>query len=115
MTVFQEDNINIVELDKEYSSLDQPLLDKTAAELLPLAESIEPPVLLIDMSKTEYLGSAFLEILFRVSNRLQHRGGKFAICSPSDFCADVLHVTKMDQLWHIYPTRAEAVQGLATN
>lgn len=115
MTVIQEDNINIVELGKEYSSLDQPLLDQTAAELLPLAEKIEPPVLLIDMEKTEYLGSAFLEVLFRVSSRLERRKGTFAICSVSSFCADVLRVTKMDQVWTIYPTRAKALEALAAS
>ena len=54
-------------------------------------------------------GSSFIEVLFRLWSRLNGRQGKFALCGLSEYCHEVIDVTKLDQLWTICDTVDEAV------
>jgi anti-anti-sigma factor len=83
-----------------------------AERMLREAEQADPPCLLIDLSQTDYIGSRFVELLVRVWRRLKQRGGVLALCGVQPFCLEVLKVTRLDQVWALYPSRPAALDAL---
>jgi anti-anti-sigma factor len=110
--VLTQNSVTVVVLGSEYDNLDEVQLEATSARLLQISQEINPPLMLVDMSRTQFFGSAFLGALFRVWNRLKARGGKLAISHATGICADVLHVTHVHKLWQMYDSNDEAVDSL---
>jgi anti-sigma B factor antagonist len=113
--VLHERRATIVELGDRYDSLDDSSLREFGELLLREAEQADPPCLLLDLSQTGYIGSRFVEVLVRVWRRLKQRGGVLALCGVQPFCLEVLKVTRLDQIWSVYPSRREAMDALETS
>lgn len=113
-TLQQEKEITVVIFGADLESIDESLLPGLGNFLAEQARIVEPAAMIFDMTKVQFFSSSFIELLFRVSNKLASRGGKFAICGLTTHCAEVLHVTNLDRLWKIYPTRPDAVAGLTS-
>ena len=111
--IVREGPVTVVELDESYDALDVAGHEAIAKLLLEQARSADPPQLVLDFSRTNYFGSSFIELLFRVWKRLRDRGGQLAVCRLSPFCGDVLRVARVESLWRIYETRAAAVAGVS--
>lgn len=109
------ERLTVVTTDEEYGTFDNELLSKTQAFLMELCDSLSPPILIVDMSNTEYFGSAFLEVLFRVTNRLRKQNGDLVLCSPQESSSSIFQTTRLDSYWRIYRTRAEAVDVCKSN
>lgn len=108
-----QDGVTVVSLvGPEYESLDERLLDRVRNSLLDIAQTTNPPLMVLDLSHTKFFGSAFIEILFRVANRIKNRGGKFALSGLTEYCAEVIHVTHLDSLWPVLPDCAAAVAAV---
>lgn len=105
--------MTVVALGPEYENLDEPLLDRLRTAILEAARRADPPRLLVDLSHTKFFGSAFIEILVEAWKRVRERGGVFSLCGVAPYCADVLRVTRLDQVWVMYATRDEAVRALS--
>jgi anti-anti-sigma factor len=106
--------ITVIELGAGFQSVDERALDSgLRTSLLEMAESADPPVVLLDLSHTNFFGSSFIEILFRLWNRLNAKpGGNFAICGLTSYCLEVLKITHLDTLWRLYDTRDEALRDM---
>lgn len=112
-TLEQQDGVTVIGLNSDYQNINEALLNALGPQLLELVQQIEPPVAALDMSHVDFFGSAFIEVLFRVSDRLQKKeGGAFAMCGLTQYCKEVLEVTNLDKYWRIYPTRDDAVAAL---
>lgn len=108
-----QDGVTIVSLvGPEYENLDERLLEGIRTALLDIAQATNPPLLVLDLSHTKFFGSAFIEILFRVANRIKNRGGKFALSGLTEYCAEVIHVTHLDSLWPVVSESSAAVAKL---
>lgn len=112
-TIEQDRGVTVIALGPEYENLDEPQLERVRTTLLDAAEKADPPLAVLDLSHTKFFGSAFIEILVEAWNRLEKRGGRFCLCGVTTYCAEVLRVTRLDQLWPMYSTRDEAVEALA--
>lgn len=112
LRIERDGNITIVVPGEEYENLNEHLLQAASKHLLDLAQTIDPPILLIDLRDTRFFGSSFLGTFFRTWRRLSARGGRLAMCSPQEVCADVLRVTQVDRLWPIYVERQDALAAL---
>ena len=110
--VYREQDVTIVELGPSYESLDECALEEISGVLLTKATTADPPRMVVDLSETSYIGSAFIELLIRVWKRLTQRGGTMALCGLRPFCAKVLRVTRLDHLWRTFPTQNQAVAVL---
>ena len=80
LEIIEQDGVTVVVLGEEYDNLEEMVLERASKHLLEIAKSAEPPLILIDMTKTKFFGSAFLGTLFRVWRRLSARNGKMAVC-----------------------------------
>lgn len=112
LEVLNDNGVTVIVLGEQYDNLDEPALEAAASDLLEIAQSADPPLIVIDMSRTKFFGSAFLGTLFRVWRRLTTRNGKFCVSGAMGPCADVLSVTQVDRLWNLFDTREAAVESL---
>jgi anti-sigma B factor antagonist len=110
---FRDGNVTVLELSSKCRLLEEVLLDAVGQELMQAAQAAVPPMVVIDLSRTEFFGSGFIEVLFRVWNRIQQKeGGRLALCALQPYCREVLEITHLDKLWPLYETRADAVAAL---
>lgn len=111
--VVQESGVTIFVLGPKYDSLDMDELDRLGGLLLDMVEqSDQPPRFVIDLKDTRYVGSMFIEKLFRAWKRLQENGGAMALCCLNDFCLEVLEITNLTRIWTICKTREEAIRSV---
>lgn len=110
--VLKQPGVTIVEVDTSYDSLEEAKLDQFGKLLLSAVDQAEPPVVLLDLREAPFVGSSFLGILVRAWKRLRDRHGRLALCHVNQVCGDVLSASKLDTIWEIFPTRAEAVRQL---
>jgi len=110
--ISRQQDVTVVELGPSYQSLDAGVLQDVTGVLLTEATRADPPRMVLDLSATSYLGSAFIELLVRAWKRLTERGGTMVLCGLRPYCAEVLRVTRLDHLWKTFPTRDQAVAAL---
>jgi anti-sigma B factor antagonist len=111
-----EQGVTVIALGMEYENLDEKGLDELRSVMLGVSEDADPPLLVLDLSHTKFFGSAFIEILFRIWNRMKSQeGGRFGISGLTEYCCEILEVTHLDQLWEIYETREDAVRALKSS
>jgi anti-sigma B factor antagonist len=109
----RERDVTVVALGPSYESLDDDALEEMGGLVLTAASTCDPPRLVLDLSQTAFIGSMFIELLVRAWKRISERDGTVVLCGVQPFCAEVIHVTRLDTLWEIHPTRAAAVAALA--
>lgn len=110
-----ENGVTVVALGPAYENLDEHILEGVRDVLMDVSNRANPPKVVIDLSHTKFFGSSFIEVLFRLWNRLNTReGGAFAIAGLTPYCAEVLTITHLDTLWRIFPQRSEAVRALSS-
>lgn len=107
------DGVTIVEVDQEYDSLDERKLSELGAQLLAAVDQAEPPVLLLDLTRTTFIGSSFLGVAIRAWKRLRDRSGRLALCHVNELCREVLQASRLDTIWELFPSREEALRELA--
>ena len=112
MNVISQQEVTVVELGQRYESLDDDTLEELGGLLLTKAATADPPLMVLDLSRTTYIGSTFIELLVRAWKRLKERGGAMALCGVRPFCAEVLHTTQLDAIWGCYSSRDQAVRAL---
>ncbi|HEY1603069.1 MAG TPA: STAS domain-containing protein [Pirellulales bacterium] len=106
-------DVTVIALDAEYGALDQARFQDARDRLLAEAQSAEPPLVAIDLSKTSYMGSAFIEVLVRVCKRVNARNGRLVLCGVQPFCAEVLVTMRLDKIFETFPDVDEAVSELS--
>lgn len=111
--VLNESGTTIVVVDSHYDSLEEAKLEQFSKLLLSAVDRAAPPVVLLDLAEAEFIGSTFLGILVRAWKRLRDRQGRLALCHVNQVCGDVLHASKLDTIWEIFPTREDALSELA--
>lgn len=109
-----ENRVTVIALGPACQNIDETVLDNGLRDsMLEITKDLNPPLVVVDMSHTKFFGSSFIEILFRIWNRLHSKtGGQFAISGLNPYCAEVLKITHLDTLWRVFPTREDAVRTL---
>jgi anti-sigma B factor antagonist len=97
----------------EFENLDEQLLDAIRDDLLEKAYAADPPRVVVDLTNVKFFGSSFIEILFRIWNKINGlEDGRFGIAGLSKYCTEVLQVTQLDKLWKLYPNLDEALESM---
>ena len=75
--VVVDGRVTVIALGPKYKIIDEHSLDSGLGEtLIEIAVEATPPLVVLDLSETQFFGSSFIEVLFRVWNRLQGRSGR---------------------------------------
>ena len=110
--VLKENKVTIIELGLSYDSLDQQKLEDIGGILLGEARHAEPPLLVVDFTRTKYVGPGFLRLLVHAQQWVKERGGRLCVCGPTDFSREVLDSTRLSEVFEIFSSRAEAITSL---
>lgn len=70
---------------------------------------------LIDMSEVSFASSSFLSALLSAHARITRRGGQIIIAGMSPAVANVFTITKLDLIFTVFDTTAQAVEFIKTN
>jgi anti-sigma B factor antagonist len=108
VAVTQEKDIRVVEFTNN-KILDEANIADIGARLQTLIEESEHPRLLLDFTTVDHLSSAALGMLINVNNRIKQRNGQLRLTNIKSQIFEVFRITKLDRLFRIYPTRAEAL------
>lgn len=68
---------------------------------------------IFDFSQVSFFGSTMLEALLIMWKSAQAHNCQMSLCNVSRVGREVLHVSKFDTIWQIFPTRKAALQALA--
>lgn len=116
LEVTRESTVTVLTFAPRFSSIDEQMVQELHTPLVRACNEADPPIVVIDLSNTEFVGSSFIELLLLVWNRLESKaGGRLAFCNLTELCQEVFEVTHLTRLWEFYNTRAEAVAALSNS
>jgi len=69
--------------------------------------------LILDFSKVQFLSSAVLGLLIRISKRVYQRDGQLRLCNISPKIYEIFKITRLTKIFDIYPDVESAGEGLA--
>lgn len=96
----------------DINSLSAELLDEAASMLTHLIESHESPMLVIDLKFVSSCSSLFMSLLLRCHRAVKLRGGEMVLCEACQMLLELLSLTRLDTVWAVYKTRAEALDAV---
>lgn len=89
--------------------LDEANIAEIGLNLAALATAKERPKLLLDFANVDHLSSAALGMLINVNNKVKHQNGQLRLANIKPQILEVFEITKLNKLFKILPTRAEAL------
>lgn len=104
----------IIAPQRSVTSLSDEDVKKELAGLFEALDSGEIKNIVFDFGQIEYCGSSMLEAMRRLWKSVPHDGGKLVVCQANNVLLDILHVTRFDTLWPIYPTREDALGAVGS-
>lgn len=110
-SLVSQDGVTIVRFDPPVKAITEEVLARSTDPILKAAEA-RAARMVIDLKGVEFFSSSFIELLFRVWNRLKRGDGRFALCNLHEYCREVLRITNLDKLWSICDTREQAIAAV---
>jgi anti-anti-sigma factor len=98
-------NADMGELDHEKITLGMK-------EIFEALERAQVKNLVLDFHKTTYYGSTALGFFVRLWKVVCTRKGRMAFCNLSDHEKEILEITKLDNLWRLCKSRADALKAV---
>jgi len=105
----QSGSANVIELLLP-DELDSVEFDRLNESMLHLFDGRSSENWILDLSKTEYVGSAVLGLMVNIRQHVKAAKGKLVICSLSRTLGDIFHASSLERLFTIAKTRAEALK-----
>lgn len=98
--------------------VDRKLLDETCIhelgeELLEEAQSKPLQYLVLDLSEVNHMSSSAFGMLIVLHKRLRERAGKLALACVPPGIYEVLAITRMNSIFHVFPTVDAATASLS--
>ena len=109
----REGEVTVVSVGPDYKRIDETNVGDLSERLLEIVQKASPALIVLDLSSTEFFGSSFLEVLFRIWKTVRKDlRARFAISGPQSYCREVLTITRLDSLWEIYDSSTAAAVAL---
>ncbi|MEM8874090.1 MAG: STAS domain-containing protein [Planctomycetota bacterium] len=108
VAVVDEKDVRIIEFT-DSKILDEANIEEIGAKLFQLIGEKERPKLMLDFSNVDHLSSAALGKLIQANNEVRNRNGQLRLCGIKPQIFEVFAITKLDQIFKIYPTRSDAM------
>lgn len=105
-----EGAVHVIEL-KLPDTLDFSEFDKLNEGLLDIISGAASGQWVMDLSGSDYMGSAVLGLLVNIRQRIKKAGGKLVLCGMSDGLKAIFHACSLERLFTISRTRAEAMKA----
>ena len=96
----------------DVNSFTSELLTEAAEMMTELIESHESPMLVIDLGGGPSCSSVFMSFLLRCHKAVKSRSGEMVLCGASQMLRELLALTRLDTVWAVYQSRAEALDAV---
>jgi anti-sigma B factor antagonist len=111
VNVTVEGDVTVAELtDKKI--LDEVNITEIGDQLNALVASGQKAKLLLDFSAVSHMSSSALGMLITVHKRIREKGGQLALCSIQPAIHQIFVITRLNEIFQIYKSRAEALERL---
>ena len=112
MNVTREGDVTIIELT-DRKILDEINIAQIGEELTQLADQSDAPKLLIDFASVSHMSSSALGMLITLHKRIREKGGELRFCNIQPAIYEVFVITRLNEIFRICRTRAEAIESLS--
>lgn len=116
----EQSQLRVTDLDgvTRFEFVDRDILDEASIraigeEMLGRIEATAKPRVVITFQNVEHLSSAALGTLITVSSAVKKKGGQLCLSDIKPSILEVFRITKLNRVFTIHPTAAEAVKSLA--
>ena len=93
--------------------LDEANIQQIGEEITSIIESRPKPKLLISFANVDHLSSAALGTLITINNKVRTAGGQLRLADIDPQIYEVFVITKLNKLFQIHETAADALKSLA--
>ena len=108
LSVTQQKDVRVVEFTNN-RILDEANIAEIGTSLNSLIDERNNPKLLLDFGTVDHLSSAALGMLINANKRIKEKNGQLRLANIKPQIFEVFRITKLDRLFRIYPSRAEAL------
>jgi anti-anti-sigma factor len=105
-------SVYVVECEPHYESDDVAAMARAREALIDRLTEIHQPRVVVDLSETQFFGSAFVGLLFALREQVVQLGGRLATCCANDQCRSVLEVTHFTRVCPLFSSQSEAVESV---
>ncbi len=92
--------------------LDEISIAQIAERLTALVAEADKPSLIIDFARVAHMSSGALGMLITVHKRILEKAGELRLCSIQPTIYEVFVITRLNEVFQISPSRAEALESL---
>lgn len=96
----------------QVEDLPETLLQPAAELVLAPLKDDPPNHIIVDLSKVNYFGSAFITFLLRCHHLLAARGSELVLAGVNPNIRELLRITNLEMFWALYDTANEAISAL---
>lgn len=114
LSVSQLKDISVIEFTNN-KILDEANIASIADTLTALIDENENPRLLLDFGTVDHLSSAALGMLININNKVRQKNGQLRLANIKPQIYEVFVITKLNKLFKILPTRAEALTNFTAH
>lgn len=104
-------DVTIISLTRK-RILDSSDIEAIENSIIPVVEQARPINLVLDFSEVEFLSSAMLGVLIRISRRVYESNGKLAFCCINSKIFQIFKITRLNKIFDIYDNQDQAVSAL---
>jgi anti-sigma B factor antagonist len=112
VSVTEQKDVRIVEFTSN-KILDEGNIADIGATLSNMIDERDRPKLLLDFANVDHLSSAALGMLINVNNRVKEKNGQLRLANIKPQIYEVFVITKLNKLFRILSTRAEAMASFS--
>jgi anti-sigma B factor antagonist len=110
ISVYYAQNATVVTLTDE-KLLEDDDIKALEESIMPLVEDSQVN-LVIDFSNVQFLSSAVLGLLIRISKKINENKGRLKLCCITAKIFDIFKITRLDEIFEIYDDAKKALQSL---
>jgi len=96
--------------EKILEESDIQALQDTIVSVIEQAERIN---MILDFCNVQFLSSAALGLLIRISKKIYERNGQLKLCNIAPKIYEIFKITRLNQIFDIYEDRTGAIQSLS--
>ena len=100
--LFEQDGVTILQVAGEINI-------STSPDLRKMFEKNAGKKLVVDLAKVNYIDSSGLATLVEMLKKMKSQGGSLGLAGMSEKVKSLFEITKLDKLFLVYNTQAEAV------
>jgi|SRR5579864_8679028 len=108
VSVTRHKDVRIIEFTNN-RILDEANIAEIGSTLGSMIEEGDNPKLLLDFATVDHLSSAALGMLINANNKIRERNGQLRLANIKPQILEVFVITKLNKLFRILPSRAEAL------